>query len=192
MPDGQVTMEQRTEAEIVARVLRGNRQDYAMLVEEYKTAIYNLAYRMTGQTEDAQDLAQESFLQAYKNLSRFDTKRSFYSWLYTVSLNVIRNYLKKSARQPLNLRRAGISLESVSMNQQPSGPGDKINTEERDELLEICLVKLSPEIRELLVLRYYQNLSFESITEITGLSVSAVKMRVYRGLEKLKKIMENM
>jgi RNA polymerase sigma-70 factor (ECF subfamily) len=185
-------MEQKTETEIVARVLRGDRQDYALLVEEYKTAIYNLAYRMTNHPEDARDLAQETFLKAFQNLSRFDTKRSFYTWLYTVSLNVIRNYLKKSARMPLDLRRAGISLENVSTDQQPTGLNDKINTEEREELLEICLVKLSPEIRELLVLRYYQGLSFEAVAEITGLSLSAVKMRVYRGLEKLQKYFERM
>jgi RNA polymerase sigma-70 factor (ECF subfamily) len=67
-----------------------------------------------------------------------------------------------------------------------------MNTEEREELLKISLVKLSPEIRELLVLRYYQGLSFEAVAEITGLSVSAVKMRVYRGLEKLQKYFEKM
>ncbi|MDI6743414.1 MAG: RNA polymerase sigma factor [Smithella sp.] len=182
-------MDQKTEAEIVVRILKGDRQAYALLVEEYKTVIYSLAYRMTGQAEDAQDLAQESFLQAYKNLSRFDTKRSFFTWLYTVSLNVIRNHLKKSKRKHYDFQYDKISSENFSTGSQAAC---FIENKAREELLQSCLPELSPDIRELLILRYYQNLSFESVAEITGLSVSAVKMRVYRGLEKLKKIMEHM
>ena len=182
-------MDQKTEAEIVVRILKGDRQAYALLVEEYKTVLYSLAYRMTGQAEDAQDLAQESFLQAYKNLFRFDTKRSFYTWLYSVSLNVIRNHLKRSKSKRYDLQYDKISSENFSASSQPAC---FIEDKAREELLQSCLPELSPDIRELLVLRYYQNLSFESIAEITGLSVSAVKMRVYRGLEKLRKIMENM
>jgi RNA polymerase sigma-70 factor (ECF subfamily) len=106
-----------------------------------------------------------------------------------VSLNVIRNHLKKSKRKYYDFQYDKISSENFSTGSQAAC---FIEDKAREELLQSCLPELSPEIRELLVLRYYQNLSFESIAEITGLSLSAVKMRVYRGLEKLKKIMESM
>ena len=188
-------MDHKNEAEIVARVLNGDRQAYALLVEEYKTPIYNLAYRMTRNSQDAEDLAQETFLRSFDQLFRFDAKRSFYTWLYTISLNIIRNHIKKNSSRRLDNFR---QVEKISgtddfddkrFASQESQVRDKLS-KEREEELERCLQKLSPELRELLILRFYQGLSFEVISEITGLSLSAIKMRVYRGLEKLRKYIE--
>lgn len=190
-----VQMDQKTEAEIVVRVLKGERQAYALLVEEYKNQIYNLAYRMTLNSADAEDLAQESFLRSFKELSRYDTNLRFYTWLYTISLNLIRNHLKKSGRKT-NFRNMEKSSDFSAFNTKKavSSEDDDLNESrnERENQLEICLQKLSPELHEMLVLRFYQGLSFEEIAEITGFSQSAVKMRVYRGLEKLKEFMQKM
>ena len=188
-------MDHKSEAEIVAKVLNGDRQAYALLVEEYKTPIYNLAYRMTGNSQDAEDLAQETFLRAFNQLFRYDTKRSFFTWLYTISLNIIRNHLKKNSTRRRDDFRQGEKISGTgefddkrftSQESQVIDEGRK----EREEKLESCLQKLSPELRELMILRFYQGLPFEAIAEITGLSLSAIKMRVYRGLEKLRKYIE--
>lgn len=187
-------MDQKTEAQIVARVLKGDRQDYALLVEEYKTPIYNLAYRMTGNLEDAEDLAQEVFLRSFQQLSRYDMKRSFFNWLYTVSLNLIRNHLKKTGSRQKNFRSGNISSDSIVSDRGETALRETADLEEsrkeREEQINSSLHKLSPELRELLVLRFYQGLSFEKIAVITGFSQSAVKMRVYRGLEKLREFIE--
>jgi RNA polymerase sigma-70 factor (ECF subfamily) len=189
-------MDQKTEAEIVVRILKGDRQAFALLVEEYKTPIYNLAYKMTRNPEDAEDLAQETFLNSFRELSRYDTKRRFYTWLYTIGLNLIRNHLKKTGRRQTNLRQVNISSNAVISGAEKSifidAADSEESREERKEQLEICLLKLSPDLRELLVLRFYQGLSFEDIAVITGFSQSAVKMRVYRGLEKLRKFIQEM
>ncbi|GAB6267954.1 MAG: RNA polymerase sigma factor SigW [Smithella sp.] len=188
-------MDHKSEAEIVAKVLNGDRQAYALLVEEYKTPIYNLAYRMTGNSQDAEDLAQETFLRSFNQLFRYDTKRSFFTWLYTISLNIIRNHLRKNSNRRRNDFRQGEKISGTgefddkrftSQESQVIDEGRK----EREEKLESCLQKLSPELRELMILRFYQELPFEAIAEITGLSLSAIKMRVYRGLEKLRKYIE--
>ena len=186
-------MDQKTEAEIVVRVLKGDRQAYALLIDEYKNPIYNLAYRMTNNSEDAEDLAQETFLRSFRELSRFDTNRRFYTWLYTISLNLIRNHLKKSNRKTGFLKRE-IYFEGAGLKKSEclDIPATKEIKDEKEAQLEICLQKLSPELRELLVLRFYQGFSFEMISEITGCSQSAVKMRVYRGLEKLREMMSTM
>ena len=187
-------MDQKTEAEIVARVISGDRQAYALLVEEYKNPVYNLAYRMAGNPEDAEDIAQEAFLSSFRQLSRYDLKRSFFTWLYTISLNIIRNYLKKAGRRQNDSRQlrslpdAAVSDTEKAALHGVADPGE--SRKEQEEQLESCLGKLSPELRELIVLRFYQGLSFEAIADITGFSQSAVKMRVYRGLEKLKEIMQ--
>ncbi|PKN52251.1 MAG: RNA polymerase [Deltaproteobacteria bacterium HGW-Deltaproteobacteria-13] len=185
-------MDQKTEAEIVARVLKGEKQAYALLVDEYKAPIYNLAYRIIGNFDDAEDMAQETFLRAFQQLSRYDMKRRYFTWLYTISLNLIRNHLKKTGRGRKDDRHANIPFDGVVSGTEPfafheAADSDELRKEQEEEL-ERCLLKLSPELRELIVLRFYQGLSFEGITEITGLSLSAVKMRVYRGLETLREL----
>ena len=188
-------MDQKTEAEIVVSVLKGDRQAYALLVEEYKNPIYNLAYRMTSNSQDAEDIAQEIFLRSFRELHRYDTNRSFFTWLYTISLNLIRNHLKKTDRKTDFRNMETLSdISALDKKKVVSSEADDLNESrrERENQLEICLQKLSPELRELLVLRFYQNLSFEVISEITGLSQSAVKMRVYRGLAALRKIIQIM
>lgn len=175
-------MDQKTEAQIVARVMKGDRQAYALLVEEYKTPVYNLAYRMTGSPSDAEDLAQEAFLTSYRQISRFDITRSFFTWLYTISLNIIRNHLKKAGR--------GFSdMETPVAAGDPDPDASGREPSELEEQLELGLQKLPPELRELIVLRFYQGLSFEAVADIAGLTEGAVKMRIYRGLEKLKEIL---
>ena len=179
-----MTMDQKTETEIIVRVLRGDRQAYALLVEEYKVPVYNLAYRMTGNPADADDLTQETFIRAYRYLWRYDTKRKFFTWLYSISLNLIKNHIKKNK---VNLKTIdGIKILSVP---QSNSLQDKQLIENYD--INIYLRQVPYKLRSLLIMKYHQELSFEEIAEITGRSVSAVKMSIYRGLEFLKKIIKD-
>jgi len=174
-------MDQKSEEEIVARVLKGDRQAYAMLVEEYKSPIYNLAYRMTGNSDDADDLTQETFIRAYQYLWRYDTRRKFFTWLYTVALNLIRTHFKKNK---YNKSSEELSAHLLA-DKNPSPETELIETQE----INVCLLLLEYESRELLIMKFHQGLTFEEISQITGKSLSAVKMSVYRGLEKLKELM---
>jgi RNA polymerase sigma-70 factor (ECF subfamily) len=175
-------MDQKNEAEIVARVLKGDRQAYALLVDEYKSPIYNLAYRMTGNLEDADDLTQETFIRAYQYLWRYDTSKKFFTWLYTLALNLIRNHFKKN--------KYNKSSEELSANlladKNPSPETELIETQE----ISVYLLRLEDESRALLIMKFHQGLTFEEIAQITGKSLSAVKMRIYRGLEKLKELLK--
>ncbi len=179
-------MDQKIEAEIVARVLNGERQEYALLVEEYKTPIYNLAYRMTGNHRDAEDLAQETFIRAFQHLQRFDPDKSFFTWLYTISLNIIRNHLRRRRAVALEDER-GIS----NLTAAPSAgenPEQIFIRNQQATVLNACLQKLPVDLREAIILRFYLELSFEEAAAISGASLSAVKMRVYRGLDRLKQL----
>ena len=175
-------MDQKNEAEIVSRDLNGDRQAYALLVDEYKSPIYNLAYRMTGNSEDADDLTQETFIHAYQYLWRYDTSRKFFTWLYTLALNLIRNHFKKN--------KYNKSSEELSANlladKNPSPETELIETQE----ISVYLLRLEDESRALLIMKFHQGLTFEEIAQITGKSLSAVKMRIYRGLEKLKELLK--
>jgi RNA polymerase sigma-70 factor (ECF subfamily) len=191
-------MDRQEEQDVIARVRRGERAAFAALVDAYRTPIFNLAFRMTGHPSDAEDLAQETFLRAFEQLPRFNPERSFYTWLFTISLNLIRNHLKKTGRRrradhylPRERLTGAVDSRGRPVVQQGTRDEEDVSAE-KGEGLARCLRKLSPELRELLVLRFYQGLSFEVIAEIAGLSQSAVKMRVYRGLDKLRKCMEEM
>ncbi len=178
-------MDQKIEAEIVARVLKGERQAYAMLVEEYKSPIYNLAYRMTGNSEDADDLTQETFIRAYQYLWRYDTSKKFFTWLYTLALNLIRGHLRK--KNKYNKSSEEFSAHLLS-DKNPSPETELIETQE----MSVYLLRLEYESRALLIMKFHQGLTFEEIAQITGKSLSAVKMSIYRGLEKLKELLKEL
>ena len=169
-------MDENTKAEIVERILGGDRQAYALFVEEYKTPIYNLAYRMTGNREDAADLTQDIFIRAYTYLWRFNPRKKFFTWLYTIALNTIKNHIKKS-KQYIKTRSSNFDERQFSENQNSSDAQD----------INIYLSRLDMETRALIIMKYVEELSFEEIAQITGKSVSALKMRIYRGLDRLKR-----
>ena len=179
-------MEPDQEDEVILSVLDGKREAYALLVDAYRTQIFNLAYRMTGNYEDASDLAQETFIKAYQNLRQFDPGKRFFTWLYTIGLNLIRNHLKKRGREMSRETEARSSSEG-GVDHGAQAERDLVQAQEIRRL-EICLQKLPADLREAVVLRYYQDLSFEEIATISTASLSAVKMRVYRGLEQLKRL----
>ena len=181
-------MDSKTESEIIARVLSGERQTYALLVEEYKGPIFNLAYRMTGSHDDADDLTQETFIRAYQKLYRFDQSKKFFTWLYTIGINLIRNHLKKNVRDVSHQASSGPAIEQQQGNGRVEG--DELS-DDRMIRLEQVIRKLPVDLREAIILKFVQDLTFEEVAKVTGDSVSAVKMRIYRGLEKMKQMMED-
>ena len=179
-------MKQIDEGEIIGRVLGGDREAFAVLVDAYKGPVFSLAFRMTGSAQDADDLTQESFLRAFQSLGRFRAGERFFPWLYTVSLNVIRNHLRKVKTLPEEAARKGISEAA-----NPCGDAaDAAIGRERGRRLQGYLLRLPVPIREALILRFYEGLGFEDIASVTGDKLSSAKMKVYRGLEKIRVMME--
>ncbi len=175
-------MDQKIEVEIIAKVLKGDRQAYALLVDEYKSPIYNLAYRMIANADDADDVTQETFIRAYQYLWRYDPRKKFFVWLYTLAFNLIKNHLRKNKKE-----RLSEELRASSLTDNSPSPEEKLI---EDQEISSCLLRLEDELRALLIMKYKQELSFEEIAEITGKSLSAIKMRIYRGLEKLRELIK--
>jgi len=182
-------MDQKTEAEIIVRVMGGDRQAYALLVDEYKGPIFNLAYRMTGSREDADDLTQETFIRAFQKLHQFQPDKKFFTWLYTIGINLIRNHLKKNIRDVSHHAAADYALEHQARG-NGTGQGDG-PVDDRMIGLERIIQQLPVDLREAIILKYTQDLTFEEVADVTGDSLSAVKMRIYRGLEKIKEMLGN-
>jgi RNA polymerase sigma-70 factor (ECF subfamily) len=179
-------MKQIDEGEIVDRVLGGDREAFSALVDAYKGPVFRLAFRMTGSAQDADDLTQETFLRAFQSLGRFRAGERFFPWLYTVSLNVIRNHLRKAKA----LQEESARNEASEAADPRNDPAEAAIGREQGLRLQGYLLRLPIPVRETLVLRFYEGMSFEDIASVTGDTLSSAKMKVYRGLETLRLMME--
>lgn len=181
-------MQDAEDQQAIAAVLNGDVNAYAVLVRRYQTAIFNLMFRMTGSREDASDLAQETFIKAYENLYKFKTGRKFFPWLYTIGLNHSRNFLNGRNRQmptaPLEDLELECSIEGAC------GEEDRLCERLDCRQLDQALDELPTDYREAVVLRYHEELPMEDVAAALDLSASGAKMRVHRGLKKLREILE--
>jgi len=174
-------MNKKQENEIIQSILNGDREKFALFVDKYKGPVYNLVYRLTGSSHDAEDLAQDTFIKAYKSLNSFKKKQKFFPWLYTIAMNLTRNHLKK--KKPLLVE----SFDHLQTDK--NNPEQAVSKQQDAEALARYIQRLPVSLREAVILRYYFYLSFEEIARILCISLSAAKMRVYRGLEKLENLM---
>ena len=175
----------------------GNNKAFSFLVEKYKNLVYKLALRMTGNYHDSEDIAQESFLRAYRSLHQYNPKYSFSSWLYRITLNIIRDRMrKKDYAIPFLADHQDQNLEEMA---NPIFPGDDsltINPEERQiqqeniNNLQSAINMLPLHHREIIILRHIQNLSYYEIGRVLNIPVNSVKVRLHRARVQLKDILE--
>ncbi|HHY38108.1 MAG TPA: sigma-70 family RNA polymerase sigma factor [Clostridia bacterium] len=178
------------EADLVARARRGDVDAFGALVRTHEKKIYNMAYRMLGNTEDAFDASQEAFTKAFFSLESFRGTSSFSTWLYRIAANICLDELRRRKRSkilpldaPLSLSDGEILRELPSQAETP----EQILT--RKELLrdiERSILSLSPEHRLAITLRDIQGLSYEEIADLTGASLGTVKSRIHRARNALK------
>jgi len=175
---------QPDEEGIIRQCLNGDRNSYSILVDRYKTMVYNVAYRMVGDGDTAKDLAQESFIAAYAGLGRFKFDAKFSSWLYRIALNKCRDHLR--------LTKENISTDVIAETHPASGrsPEQAAAARESSDILQRALDELPAGYREALILKHIQELDYQEISAITGAGISALKVRVHRGREMLRKILE--
>jgi RNA polymerase sigma-70 factor (ECF subfamily) len=165
----------------IQRVLAGDQDAFACLVEAYQTAVYNLAYRMLGNAAEAEDAAQETFIRVYTRLDTYDSDRKFSSWL----LAIASHYCIDRLRQ----RRLGwLSLDELPPWRwlaSSSRPEEAvIRREERDEVCQL-LDQLPPHYRATVILRYWYDLSYQEIAEAMETTESAVKSTLHRARQML-------
>lgn len=179
-------MDQSSDQEVISAVLDGDANAYAILVARYQQPMFNLMYRMTRSHEDAVDLAQEVFIKAYEQLYRFRGGEKFFPWLYTIGLNHSRNFLRrnKTARSiPIE------DWEPTSGLDYPGQQEEKMCSRLDVQRLHEALDQLPVDYREALVLRYHEEVPVDEIASALKLSESGVRMRVSRGLKKLREIL---
>lgn len=181
-------MTREQEAAVIQSVLDGDVNAFETLVKEYEKNVYNLALRMTGNSEDAADMSQEAFIKAYNSLSSFRGDSKFSVWLYRIVSNVCLDYLRSRTRKPTvslsteNDDGEEVELDIADESQSPELLLDRSLT--RDAVRR-GLAALPPDHREILLLREIQGLSYEEIATALGLEAGTVKSRIFRARKKL-------
>ena len=177
---------------IIESCLLGNTQMFSRLIDNYKNMVYNLAYRMSNNSQEAEDISQEAFLRAYQSLARFNPSYKFSTWLYQITLNIIRDKFKKKEIDYVSLDTP-IETDDSEFYPQPAdltnNPEQIIAQKEDAQAIQEAIYSLPLKYREVIVLRHLQDLSYIEIANILKLPQGTVKVRLYRAREQLKKIL---
>ena len=172
-------MSDREDAAIVADCLGGSPQDFVVLVERYQRVLYNLALRMLGDPEDARDATQTAFLRVWESLARFDPRHRFFSWIYRITTNECLNQIQRRRRlEPLHPGLASAD-----------DPTAGLRTRETSDRVQQALLRLTPEHREVVILRHFMELSYGEIAETLALPEKTVKSRLYEARQRLCEIL---
>jgi RNA polymerase sigma-70 factor (ECF subfamily) len=165
---------------------RGDEEAFGILVNQYKTKVFNLAYSFTRDRETADDLAQEVFIKVYYALEKFQFKSGFGTWLYRIAVNHIKDHLRKRGKERF------ISLDALG--REPSQPEDGIQkseelkeTADRKKILHIAMKTLPEKHQVILTLRDIQGYSYEKIADVLKLSPGTVDSRLHRARKMLRK-----
>ncbi len=183
-----------TEDQLISQARAGNKAAFSKLVEKYYQMVYGLAYGVLNSHEDARDAAQEVFLKVFHQIIRFEGKSKFKTWLYRIAVNASIDMARK--RKPvdsLNEVREGAEDENEPLVRVPDrgpSPRDRLAKEELREVFQKALDQLTPDHRVVLVLREWEELSYEEIAEMLRIDVGTVMSRLFYGRKKLAEILK--
>jgi len=173
-------------AAVLARARQGDGDAFRALVERHSRSVFRLAYRMTGNEQDAEDVVQDSFLRAYRQLGRFESRANFGTWLYRITANCAVDLMRaKQARHDQSRRESLDEAEALPAADLP-GPERLAQSAEIRQRVEEALGLLSPLERAAFTLRHYEGRSIDEIGRTLGLGTSAAKHSVFRAVRKLR------
>ncbi len=177
------------ELELIAKFKRGDRSVFEVLVLKYQDRIYNLCLYMLGNSQDAEDVAQETFIKAYRNLDSFETHAPFYTWIYRIGINTCLDYKKKASSR---YERFHVDIDSLQQEiPYEISPENHLKMSEISESVQAALLEIPAKLRSVIVLKEIEDLSYEEISRVLKISIGTVKSRISRARELLRKKLRN-
>ena len=177
-----------TDEELVARSMGGDLDSFNQLVLRWERPIYALAYRVIGREEDARDVAQETFLRAFRALKGFKGQAKFSSWLYRITLNLCRDWIRRERRTPVVQAPEGVDVIELAGETSPSETIEQlVSRHEIGRAVGKAMSQLPEEQRTAIILKEYHGLTFQEIADLLDCPLSTVKTRLYQGLTVLRK-----
>ncbi len=176
----------------VERAQSGDSDAFRLLVEQHSRVIFRLAFRMTGNEQDAEDVVQETFLRAYRRLADYEARASFSTWLYRIASNYALDLIRMRKRHEEKRERASSENHDVLQSIPEAGPGpDRIvyGSQVKDRV-NAALDELSVQERTAFVLRHFEGLSIDEIGRALGTGTNATKHSIFRAVQKLRRSLE--
>jgi RNA polymerase sigma-70 factor (ECF subfamily) len=180
-------MDYRGDIFYIEQVLEGKKKAFTHIVERHKDHVFNLAIRICGNREDAEEIAQDSFMKAFRSLSHFKRRSSFATWLYRIVYNTAISLVRTRKKGILSIEEFPadvIDFTGTGLSEEEAA------VEYRNSLVNFALQKISEDERALINLYYYEELTIEEISVITGISKSNVKVKLFRARQKMTGIIE--
>lgn len=181
-----------TDLAAVAQARSGDTDAFRVLVERHSRSLFRLAFRMTGNEQDAEDVVQESFLRAYRSLGQFDDRASFGTWLYRIATNCSLDLVRSRKRRSEGTAPADSEMEDPILSLPSNDPTPEraaLSGEVRDRVSE-AMKDLSPTERTAFVLRHFEGMCLEDVSRILGCQAGAAKHSVFRAVQKLRRALE--
>lgn len=171
--------------DIIKMCLDGDTDAFEELITRYKKLIFNTAYRMMGNREEAEDITQEVFIKIYNSLSKYDPEFKFSTWALRITSNLCVDWLRKRKGETVPIE------EVYDLKDDGLTPEDEYISKERQNRVQAAINKLPDKYKELIVLFHHRNLSYQEIMDITGETLTIVKNRLYRARQMLKDELSN-
>ena len=183
----------RSDAALVRRVQQGDKQAFNLLVTKYQSKIVNLVLRYVRDPDEANDVAQEAFLKAYRALPRFRGDSAFYTWLYRIAVNTAKNYLVAAKRRPLEYDLDLQDPEQYDMQarlKDIDSPERVVMKDEVQKTIDEAIEDLPEDLRTAIILREMEGMTYEEIAETMECPVGTVRSRIFRAREAISKRIE--
>ncbi len=172
----------------ITKVLEGDRNAFAYLVDKYKTMVYSLALRLVKDREEAEEISQDAFIKAYQSLASFKGKAKFSSWLYRIVYNTAISKLRQQPAGRVSLDESDIADTLYIESKQNY---DTLSAGEREKYLEKALDSLDMDEKMLVILYYYEERDLDEIATIAGLTKTNTKVKLYRARKKMLVVLQS-
>lgn len=183
---------------LVRRCVSGDAAAWQEIVQQYNRRIYNICYRFSGSPDDAADLTQEVFIKMYRTLSTYDTSRaSFMTWVTAVTRNLLVDHFRKGKYDRVTdsldaapgMQEEGLTL-AEKLEDPSAGPEARVRSQQAQKMVHQALAKLSPELREAVILRDLQDMDYTEIAVVLKVPEGTVKSRINRGRTELARLLQ--
>lgn len=193
--DSHLSDKAQQDYKLVQQAIKGDQQAYAALMDRYRDSIYFLLLKMVNNKDDADDLTIEAFGKAFKNLKQYTPNFAFSTWLFKIASNNCIDFIRRKKKRTLSIDRRQESEDgmetTIHLKSDMLDPEEKFVKKQKIKLLHEIVKKLKPRYRELVELRYFQELSYEEIAQKLDIPLGTVKAQLFRAREFLQGILKN-
>jgi len=170
-------MSKTDDTKLIERCRSGDRKAFEALLMQYERPVFNAAYRMLNNRDDAQDITQSVFLKVFENFDQYDPSRRFFSWIYRITLNESINWKSKTNRL------TSLDIETAD---EGKGPEQQLDTEQASQSVQAALMTLTSDYRSVVVMKHFLGCSYTEISQVLDIPEKKVKSRLYSARQQLK------